>query len=493
MEDNISKESENSSEHQDGRRGKIESLYKAFNDLNWDSQKELSSEDILYFLNINSQQGKFDQNLAEKFLSFLGLDDRNTITVEDFIKYYMQFDSEFQKSKEEFNNKLLIRQNSLNNLEEQCNKYKNEQLDSEGLCENAKLTVEISDIDIRIDFGDLNVVQIIIEILYNNETQQKTFDINQDDNENLNKIFEFKPRNKTDNFIISLKYVTDTNEIFEIGNKEFPVNEITTQDEYSAQIEIPENNNETNLGAIINAKILLYWSDYQYYVDKKNETELKIEKIKKSISETNKYCKEINDVYLKNMKIEPQQNMENIQWNDKIMEQNNEQKNSSFIDVDNNEYNNKLNNDDDGQRFRNNAFDINTNDDIYKNVQNPKSIFLIKVLGLSILGLGFADGFFRNEFPNQLLGTLIFLNCFNIFGGNSEKIKLCNKFTFYLCLGLLLYDIIWMFSYFSIDCDECENMLSTGHSNFAGKFTKFIVALSIIAKGFSSVILFKKK
>ena len=487
----MSMESDNSSKNQDGKRGKIESLYKAFNDLNWDSQKNLTAEDILYFLDTNSPSGKFDQVLYEKLISFLDLDNQNTITVEDFIRYYMQFDSDLQKSKEEFNIKLLTRQNSLNNLEEQCNKYKNEQLDSEGLCENAKLTVEISDIDVRMDFGDANVVQIIIEILYNNETQQKTFDINQDDNENINKIFEFKPKNKTDNFIIILKYVTDTNEVFEIGNKEFPVNEITTQEEYSAQIEIPENNNETNLGAIINAKILLYWSDYQYYVDKKNETELKIEKITKTINETNKYCQEINEIYSKNMKIEPQPNMDNIQWSSKIMNnQNNEQRGSSFIDVDNNEANLKLNNDDYNQGFRNNAFDINTNDDIYRNVQNPKSLFLIKVLGLSLLCLGFTDGFYRNEFPNQLLGVLIFINCFNIFGGNSEKIKFFNKFNCYFCLGILLYDIIWMFNYFSVDSDK---MSSGGHSNFAGKFTKFIVALSIIAKGFCSVILFNKK
>ena len=487
----MSRESDSSSKIQDGKRGKIESLYKAFNDLNWDSQKNLTAEDILYFLDTNSQSGKFDQVLYEKLISFLDLDNQNTITVEDFIRYYMQFDSDLQKSKEEFNIKLLTRQNSLNNLEEQCNKYKNEQLDSEGLCENAKLTVEISDIDVRMDFGDANVVQIIIEILYNNETQQKTFDINQDDNENINKIFEFKPKNKTDNFIIILKYVTDTNEVFEIGNKEFPVNEITTQEEYPAQIEIPENNNETNLGAIINAKILLYWSDYQYYVDKKNETELKIEKITKTINETNKYCKEINEIYSKNMKIEPQPNMDNIQWSSKIMNnQNNEQRGSSFIDVDNNEANLKLNNDDYNQGFRNNAFDINTNDDIYRNVQNPKSLFLIKVLGLSLLCLGFTDGFYRNEFPNQLLGILIFLNCFNIFGGNSEKIKFFNKLNCYFCLGILLYDIIWMFTYFSVDSDK---MSSGGHSNFSGKFTKFIVALSIIAKGFCSVILFNKK
>ena len=477
----VSGESDNSSRYQEGKRGKIESLYKAFNDLNWDDKKNLAAEDILYFLNINSQQGKFDPVLAEKFLAFLGLDNQNTITVEDFINLYMQFDSDLQKSKEEFNNKLLTRQNSLNNIEEQCNKYKNERLNSEGLCENAKLTIEISDIDIKMDLGDLNLIKIIIEILYNNETKQKVFDISQDD-ENINKIFEFKPINKTENFIIFLKGVNDRNEIFEIGNKEFPVNEITMQDEYSAQIEIPENNDENNVGAVINAKILLYWSDYQYYVDKKNETENKIEKIKKTINETNKYCKEINDIYLKNMKIEQKPNMDNIQWSNQIIKPSNEEGKSSYIDIDNNEGNLKINNDY-NQGFRNNAFDINTNDEVYKNNPNPKSLFLIKSLGLCLLCLGFTDGFYRNEFPNQLLGVLIFLSCFNVFGGNLEKMTFFNKFNFYFCLGILLYDIIWMFSYFSVESDKM----------LGGRFTKFIVGLSIIVKGFSSVILFNKK
>ena len=476
-------ESENSSRFQDTKRGKLESLYKAFNDLNWDKQKNLTSEDIIYFLNINSQNGKFDPVLSGKLLAFLGLDNYNTITVEDFINYYMQFDSDLQKSKEEFNNKLLTRQNSLNNLEEQCNKYRDEQLDSEGLCENAKLTVEISDIDIKVDLGDLNIIQIIVEILYNNETQQKTFDVNQDDND-INKIFEFKPKSKTDNFIIILKCVSDNDQIIEIGNKEFPVNEITMQEEYSAQIEIPEINDETNVGAIIDAKIFLYWSDYQYYADKKNETEQKIEKIKKTINETNKYCKEINDIYLKNMKIQQQPNNEEIEWNDKIIKPNNDKAKSSYIDIDNNERGSNLNNDENNQ-FRNNAFDINTNDN-YRNNNNNKSLFLIKLLGLSLLGLGFADGFYRNEFPNQLLGVLIFLSCFNIFQGNREQIKFLNKFNFYMCLIVLLMDIIWMFCNFNSKTDE-------KYEGGYNKLTKIIVAISIITKGFSCVILFNKK
>ncbi len=482
-------DSENSSKAQDAKRGKMESLYKAFNDLNWDNQKNLTADDIQYFLDSNSHQGKFDPVLLEKLLSFLGLDNSNTITVEDFIRYYMQFDSDLQKSKEEFKNKLLTRQNSLNNYEEQCNKYKDEELDSEGLCENAKLTIEICDIDIKMELEDLKIVRILIEILYNHEIQQKSFDNNEEGNDNINKIFEFKPKSKTENFIIILKFVTDNNEIYEIGKREFPINEITSQEEYSAQIDIPDNNDQNHAGAIINAKITFYWSDYQFYNDKKHETESKIEKIKKTITETNKYCKEINDVYLKNMKIQRESN-DNIQWNSQIIKPENENQRSSYIDIDNNEAGYKISNGGNNQGLRsNNMFDINTNDAPYTSNINPKSIFFIKILGLCMLCLGLADGFYRNEYPNQLCGLLIFLSCYNIFSGNAEKIKFLNKFNFYFCVGVLLYDIIWMFCYFSVDIDE----LFTSGSFLAGKYTKFIVAISIIVKGFASVILFKRK
>ena len=131
-----------------------------------------------------------------------------------------------------------------------------------------------------------------------------------------------------------------------------------------------------------------------------NETEQKIEKIKKTINETNKYCKEINDIYLKNMKIQPQANIEDIQWNENTIKPNNDKAKSSYIDIDNNEPGSNLNNEE-YNRFRNNAFDINTNDD-YRNNNNGKSLLLIKLLGLCLLGLGFADGFYRNEFSCYL-------------------------------------------------------------------------------------------
>ena len=483
MENSI--DSENSSKYQDKRRGKIESLYKAFNDLNWDNKKNLTSEEIIYFLDINSQQKKFDPVLSEKLLLFLDMENQNSITVEDFIQNYIQFDTNLQNRKEEFNNKILTKQNSLNNLEEQCNKFKNEQLDSEGLCENAKLSIEIIDIDIKVDLTGLNIIKIIIELSYNNETQQKMFELNQEESDNNNKIFEFKPKRKTVNLIISLKYVTDSNEIIEIGSKEFPMNELTSQEEYAVEIQIPDKNDENIVAAIINSKILFYWSDYQYYVDKKRETELGIDKIKKAISETNKYCKEINEIYLKNMKIESQPNIENIKWNSQIIQPNIEQGKSSYIDIDNNnEANLKLNHDEYNQRFRNNAFDSNDNDDNYRNNQNPKMLCLTKIIGLFIFLIGIINGFLKNEFHNQLLGLLIFFNSYNVFKGNNEKTKFMNKFNFYFCLGILLYDIIWIFAYFNEETNEIF---------IGGKLMKFFVALNIITKGFGSVILFNIK
>ena len=266
---NDSKKSEdNNPKIQKCNRNKEESLYKAFSDLNWDKRKNLSVDDIIFFLNSNSPKGKFDKELCQNLLKFLGFENTNSINIEDFIQNFMKFDINLQKSKEEINNRLIDTRNKLNNLEEQCNKYKDEKLDSEGFCKDAKLTIEICGIDIPVDLGNVNVVQILIEILYGGQTYQKFFDIN-DDEDNNSKIFELKPKKKNDNFIIVLNCVTDNNEIIDIGKREFPLDQILTQGEYDAVISIPEENNENIEAATITTKIIFLWSNYQLYKEKK--------------------------------------------------------------------------------------------------------------------------------------------------------------------------------------------------------------------------------
>lgn len=480
---NESMHSEDSSKAQESTRGKMESLYKAFNDLNWDKQKNLTEDEIIFFLNSNSPKGKFDEDLCQNLLKFLGFENSDSITVEDFIQYYMRFDMNLQKSKEEFNNRLLTRQNTLSNLEEQCNKYKDEELDSEGFCKDAKLTVEISGIDISAELPNKNFVQILIEIIYCGQTYQKFFDINNDE-QNNNKIFELKPQKKTDNFIIVLKCVSDNDEILEIGKREFPIDQIITQDEYDAVISIPDENNENVEVATINTKIVLFWSKYQFYLEKKNETEQKIEKIKKDLSETNRFCKEINNIYLKNKKIQQQPNQNNILSNYKVIKPSTDASKTNYIDIDNN---NDLNNNEYNEALKQNMFEIKSNDNYNRNSGNvnPEMIRTIKTMGVCIIALGLLNGFHKNEFHNELCGILFILSCYDIFQGDHEKAKLFNKFVFYYCLALLILDIFWIFSYFTEVYDEVNGVGPT-------ILTKIIVALSVIAKGFSAVIIHNK-
>ena len=480
---NESMNSENSSRAQENTRGKMESLYKAFNDLNWEKQKNLSIDDVIFFLNSNSPRGKFDEALCQNLLKFLGLDNSDSITVEDFIQAYMKFDINLQKSKEEFNNKLLTRQNSLNNLEEQCNKFKDEELDSEGFCKDSKLTLEITGIDIQADLPEVNIVQILIEILYNGQTYQKFFNTNNDE-ENINKIFELKPEKKTDNFKISLKCIDDNNQIIEIGSRDFPINKITTQDECDAVISIPDGNNDAVEVATINTKIIFRWSNYQFYLDKKNETEQKIEKIKKEISETDRFCKEINNIYLKNKKIQQQPNQNNILSNYKVIKPSTDASKTNYIDIDNN---NDLNNNEYNEALKQNMFEIKSNDNYNRNSGNvnPEMIRTIKTMGVCIIALGLLNGFHKNEFHNELCGILFILSCYDIFQGDHEKAKLFNKFVFYYCLALLILDIFWIFSYFTEVYDEVNGVGPT-------ILTKIIVALSVVAKGFSAVIIHNK-
>ena len=61
---------------------KINILMSAFEELDWDSQKDLAQSKILLFLNRLSKQGQFDQILAQKLFQILDVNNQNQITVE---------------------------------------------------------------------------------------------------------------------------------------------------------------------------------------------------------------------------------------------------------------------------------------------------------------------------------------------------------------------------------------------------------------------------
>ncbi len=132
-------------------------------------------------------------------------------------------------------------------------------------------------------------------------------------------------------------------------------------------------------------------------------------------------------------------------------------------------------------------FEIKSNDNYNRNSGNvnPEMIRTIKTMGVCIIALGLLNGFHKNEFHNELCGILFILSCYDIFQGDHEKAKLFNKFVFYYCLALLILDIFWIFSYFTEVYDEVNGVGPT-------ILTKIIVALSVVAKGFSAVIIHNK-
>ena len=73
----------------------------------------------------------------------------NIISIKEFISGYIQFEEDIRINIEELNIKLKEEQNKYDELVEKCKKYKEEKMDSEGLCENAKIYGEITDIDIQ--------------------------------------------------------------------------------------------------------------------------------------------------------------------------------------------------------------------------------------------------------------------------------------------------------------------------------------------------------
>ena len=98
----------------------------AFEELGQDYQKDLTQDEIRYFLNNLTKDVQFDQTLASKLLAILDVDDQNLITVEEFIKGNLHFEADLKKNNDEFNKKFTQEQNNFNNLEEQCRLYKSE-------------------------------------------------------------------------------------------------------------------------------------------------------------------------------------------------------------------------------------------------------------------------------------------------------------------------------------------------------------------------------
>ena len=159
--------------------------------------------------------------------------------------------------------------------------------------------MEITDIEIKKNLTDVD--KIYLELMYNNQKAEFTFDYTKEIQQFDDKIYEFKSVSKKDHFELILKYTKNNSDyVYDLSRKIFPLEEITTQDEYGVQITLPEEKNQDQVVAFINSKIILHWSDYQFYVDKMKNSEIRIRKLNEASLKVNQYISQINEMPLLN-------------------------------------------------------------------------------------------------------------------------------------------------------------------------------------------------
>ena len=484
-----SMQSESSSKFNEESRQKIDSLIRGLENLGWEIQKELSQDEILYFLNSRARDGQFDPTLAQKLFSILDINNNNKITGEDFIKGYLQFESDLKKSNDEYNRKFLEEQKNLNDLEEQCRLYKSEKLNSEGFCENAKITVEITDVDIKKPLEGINSIKIIV--IYNEKTEEIQFEIGSS-NALINKRFEFKPTSRRDHFEFIMKGINLNNEEFDIGRKTFPLNEITSQEEYKVQITVPEIDAPDTIAAYINANIVLFWSDYAFFEEKKKKSEHKYKKYNDVLNKTNQYLKKIKEIYGDFSKIDEKINS-NIEMSS-LRNNNNNYINNNYQNV----YNDKIDNfaqeklqtgrgqyGEQGYIMEEN--DINQIDAGKSQITNNiKGGRVAKLCALLCLILSLISCLKRPDFPNILGMILIIICSFIVSNVDIDKASKMYKIIFYSVIGLIIYDFLWLVTHYDIALNDKR---TGGNENVISFFAVIFCGANIIVKSFLAVLL----
>jgi len=496
--------SETSSKFNEESRLKIDNLMNAFEELGWDNQKELNQDEIRYFLNNRTKDGQFDPTLAQKLFSILDIDEQNRITGEEFIKGYLQFEADLKKNNDEFNKKFNQEQNNYNNLEEQCRRYKSEKLSPEGFCENAKITVEITDVMIQKQIEGINA--IIIKVIYNDEIKEKKLSINDPSNNNLivNEKFEFKPTSRKDRFEFFMIKVDENNNESEIGSKRFPLDEITSQEEYIVQITIPEIEDEEQIAAFINCKIVLFWSDYEFFEEKKKKSEAKLKKIKEASSKTNYYLQKIKEIYgdlkayelnYNNMNNYAGQNnlkmMNNQIYQEKDLNVNNYSNNTN--DMNNNTTNLRGRNIKEGELGDSNEGIGNIKLDTYPNSDNEIIPFrgkkAVRMFGCFIILLSLIGSLKRPDFPNAVEGILVVLCCYIGIKRGIDKALKWFKYAIIGDLTLLVYDFTWLCTHYNF---MFIGNYTGGTENFIGFLSVICCGISILTKAALWVLLYKQ-
>jgi len=292
------------SEYESQNKPIAEILAQELSEYGYDKKNRISRSELLLFLDRKSPDGKFDPALTEKLFQTLNLSNTSTISIEKFINGFSEFEDEIKKSAVSFNTKYSKEKELYDQVVEQLRKYQSEKSKEEDTSENAVLSGEIIDIDLKTKIEGIK--EIIIKVILGEQEQEITQNVNgEEESEKENKFFEFKTSSKQDNLEFILQAKNDSGDITNIGSKAYSLEGINTQDEFLVAIGIPENANvedesnevEENLAAEIKAKISMLSSNLKYYNFQKRKEENKLRKLTTEVEQAEDYVKKVQDIY----------------------------------------------------------------------------------------------------------------------------------------------------------------------------------------------------
>ena len=282
------------SEPEQIQKVKFSSLIRAFEDFGYKSSSRVGQSEFRLFLNKKSSSGYFDNLLCDKLFEIISLDSKSALSIQEFVEGFLIFEEQVARNAESFRIKFLKEQEIYNKILKQCELYRSQNLNAEGFCKNAKISGEITDIDIRKKLEGLK--EIIILVIFNDKKEELHFKIGGEAT-NIKKTFEFRPSSRKDHFEFVMKGLNEKNVEFDIGSKIFPLSDITSQEEYFVQIVVPEIDNKEQVAAFINATILLYMSDYKYYESMLRKQEKRMNKYKSAANKAAEYLRYVREIY----------------------------------------------------------------------------------------------------------------------------------------------------------------------------------------------------
>ena len=278
------------------QKAKIDSLVSGFTNSGYKSGSRIGQTELVQFLNRRSSTGRFDPIISDKLFQVMNLESTSTLSVEEFINGFLQFEEELRKNAESFSIKLAKEEEIFAQIDDEFRRYREEHLNEEGLSDTAKISGEITEIDIKRKLEGIK--EIIIKVVFNEKSEELHFkigDINSSEMEH--KTFEFKPTSRKDHFEFIMKGINERNQIFDIGSKVFPLTDINSNEQYLVQIVVPEIENEEVIAAFIKAKLNFYWNDVKYYEKQRRKAESKLKKLTIAKNKAIEYLKKLREIY----------------------------------------------------------------------------------------------------------------------------------------------------------------------------------------------------